>query len=641
MMYKDGNKISIDLLYDKDTTEPNGLEVKVYLKGCYDLTTFSNAISKQLIFFENLYVHFEDSGLEIEDLGYTERTYIKAAKIEIELFNTAKIKNFGDFSVSTLYSKKEVGILLGKVAYPLRFNSLNSVYPEYIRQLPLFLNFNIGDLEVTPNREEILYSEKNIKTIEAKVNATRDYIDDLIREESDIDFDNATEYLKAITSVSSVLLFSDIDNPVRDVKFSIPKEKRVLTFKGKTFKKESVLKVRDFILNQSILTPTARLKNQSITTKNLSTVIIKNLIDCPENYLICDVSSLKVASKDYLREGIYNFIYFISPKENIKKLYRRTLKKIYERASNRYSDLDYDSDINRLIIQYIKENTKGIKFFSNSSVPVSYLRDRKERLAEQRRLDKSGIEKEDCVIRLYQVRQSDKAWDKSVVDPIDYNLCGNNPIDKTQVVYCVKDSDVTYSKCKELYDLFYPKHGYPTYKKLTFVEVASTKVKAIENFTNFIHVNDFLNVKYKTIRKIATAKLIKDTLPHLEELSKMSNLDEISSNLYSVVQELQKYVYSNLRGVSSSPLLEDICKLCADSNFYDENVRGLMMENLTILERAKCIILFTKDKYSVCLPKDMINICVDYILARKLFRPNLEAVKKLRKETIFNIKQQS
>ena len=34
-----------------------------------------------------------------------------------------------------------------------------------------------------------------------------------------------------------------------------------------------------------------------------------------------------------------------------------------------------------------------------------------------------------------------------------------------------------------------------------------------------------------------------------------------------------------------------------------------------------------------------IGLREDYILARKLFRPDLEAVKKLRKETIFNIQE--
>ena len=42
---------------------------------------------------------------------------------------------------------------------------------------------------------------------------------------------------------------------------------------------------------------------------------------------------------------------------------------------------------------------------------------------------------------------------------------------------------------------------------------------------------------------------------------------------------------------------------------------------------------------SYSLNNDTVNFITDYILVKKLFTPNLDAVKKLRKETIFNKKE--
>ena len=62
-------------------------------------------------------------------------------------------------------------------------------------------------------------------------------------------------------------------------------------------------------------------------------------------------------------------------------------------------------------------------------------------------------------------------------------------------------------------------------------------------------------------------------------------------------------------------------------------------KDLTILENAKFISLFPV--YGSGIESKLVNIVVDYALSRRLFKPDLEAVKKLKKETIFNIKEEN
>lgn len=644
MMYKDGNRISIDLLYDMDTTETNGLEVKVYLKTISEFSNFRSAIKKQLIFFENLFVDFQIEE-EVKELltGYL-LGEVESCKKDLEAFNEAKIKNFGDFSVSTLYKEPYTNILLGKVAYPLRFSNLNSVYKDYIWNLPIFINMNIGELDITPNREEILYSKKSIEAIEKKLDSIVVYIEDLIARETIRDFTSPSEYLKALTEESSVILFAnpDVGKEKDIVSFKIPKGKKNITYKGQTFVKDNLLKVIDLLKSLNILTTCGKVNRGIFSIKyGIERVTVSSLISeyNSDKYIICDAPALKSYSKDYLKESYSRTVYFISPKQNLKKIYKRALTHInyYANSSHSYSRVSFDSTISRFLLEYVKERTRNLKVFSNDSVPKTFIEDRKKRISDSRKSNKSIIAKDNCVITIFKARVSERDSMCSVLDRYDYDLCSNNnSIDKDLVVYSERDTKNTESIIRKMHNLFYLEHRK---RNVTFVEVPASKIEAVKNFTNFITVKEFLNVKYKEIRKLATAYLIKDTLPYLPMLSICRNLSSISTKLESIVGELNTYVNNNTKyfdRTQNGKLLKDILDLCRDANYYDEEMKGLLMENLTLLKRAECIKLFMEGSR---IPDNKVNLCIDYILARKLFRPDLEAVKKLRKETIFNIQE--
>ncbi len=154
-----------------------------------------------------------------------------------------------------------------------------------------------------------------------------------------------------------------------------------------------------------------------------------------------------------------------------------------------------------------------------------------------------------------------------------------------------------------------------------------------------------MNVEYKLIRQIATAKLINDTLPFLSDLQRMNNngsLLKISTKLSEVVKQLLDYskLYINDSSRSNQPneklLITEIYQLCEDKNYFDEEMKAILNSNLQMLKNSQFLIHF-KDANHV-IPDSKINLAVDYILARKLFRPNITAAIKAKKETILNIK---
>lgn len=151
IMIKDVNKININLINTCNTTEKNG--VKIEIKNLKSLYNYREAI-KDLVFFPNIYV--EDS--------YP--TYN---------INTYKIKQGKHYAVTSIYMPNK--ILLGNVLYPLKISNLN--LSDFSIDLKLFLNsindtgivlkFDIGDLDITPNREEIIYTERSKQAIINKI----------------------------------------------------------------------------------------------------------------------------------------------------------------------------------------------------------------------------------------------------------------------------------------------------------------------------------------------------------------------------------------------------------------------------------------------------------------------------------------
>ena len=81
--------------------------------------------------------------------------------------------------------------------------------------------------------------------------------------------------------------------------------------------------------------------------------------------------------------------------------------------------------------------------------------------------------------------------------------------------------------------------------------------------------------------------------------------------------------------------------MCKDANSYNVLIKSGIDKNKDLLDRAECLLLFSEPLpgYGTArrLPESKINLAVDYILARKLFRPDFQAVLKLKKETIYNI----
>ena len=172
VMSKSGNTIVTHLLLTSNTKEKNG--VSVTISGLSYILRYLHELCN-LVFFRNVYV-----SLDISDEVHGKWEYNK----EVKSFNEANVRYYTNFAVSDYdpvnYNYK---VLLGNVLYKLDETKLcqeSQTKVEQILQSGIFPKFNIGELEITPNREALIYTSTTIKKLEQRIDAVYEEIKALI-----------------------------------------------------------------------------------------------------------------------------------------------------------------------------------------------------------------------------------------------------------------------------------------------------------------------------------------------------------------------------------------------------------------------------------------------------------------------------
>lgn len=605
-MYKDNNQLNIDLLHKQTTSERNGLEVKVNIKYS-DLQSFQQAIASQLVYFENLYV------INTINPSFSEQ------------FNNIKIKRFNNFSVNSSYHPTpQIDLILGKVKYPLRITSLTKNYSTQIYHYPISLNFNIGDLEVTPNREEVLYNTKNINKIQEVLDKAMGEIGSLIELSKKKDHKDLSSYLTAINTDDKLCLMSkeECGNNNNPVYIPIGKRTFTHTFEGIYYNPGSF----SFIYNMISSVPI------KINYKNARGKLVHDLegykdIDSivrnPEYYGIGHVGQLKPITKSYLRDTYaidHQISYYFKPL-NFIEFYRIILRRLIYKPY-------YDIKIIRRICQYLVECYNKIKVVDDSIVTNEWLTERSNKLKLARQNKSKTNWKEFINVRHLRVSERDSS--QTTHSNIKVRI---EELVKNKILHVYDSYD---SERLRTIQLLFPKRYTQTKTKL--IEVAPSKMHLLEGLENFVNIEDFMDIyKYKAVRRFATAYYIKREIPHLGDLASISNLSMISTRLSKVVSTLHTYVvkWSNQFITEEDPVIEDMLGLCQENNYYDEEMKAILDSNKKDLMNAKVVTLFTSGYKEI--QEDQINVLTDYIISRKLFIPSLEAVNRLKEQTIFNV----
>ncbi len=162
VMNKDIDQLHIDLLFEKDTDEQNGVEVKI---------PYTDKIAPDdlrcLTFIKNIY---------IED----KRRSLYYNTSDTEDFNKRKIHAYKTFKTCIVNGRfssytDRFGVLVGDILYPVDYSQIasdtvNDSWKDTFNTVRPCVE--IGSVDVTPNREELLYSERTKRALTKAFEAT-------------------------------------------------------------------------------------------------------------------------------------------------------------------------------------------------------------------------------------------------------------------------------------------------------------------------------------------------------------------------------------------------------------------------------------------------------------------------------------
>lgn len=164
--------MQFNLISEEDTVEPNGTTVKVYLKNQYgEENTIINEIHKKCIYFDNvIFKSFVNPLIKHETFLFSE-----------------------DFK-----GDNNIHISLGGVYYKIPYDKLN-ITPI---KIPVAIPFKIGELNVTPNREELRLDRNSINLIKSKINNFIEYA----KTKAPLEFNDLDKYLYSLANGGFYLL---------------------------------------------------------------------------------------------------------------------------------------------------------------------------------------------------------------------------------------------------------------------------------------------------------------------------------------------------------------------------------------------------------------------------------------------------
>jgi len=462
--------------------------------------------------------------------------------------------------------------------------------------LGIFPMFQVGELEVTPNREEIQYSEKNIKVI-------TDRISEVLKEVEKVYKPELTRDFKYLNTFLNEKRFGLIDLMKSEGKYpnciSIWDTSK-LTFHGKKIYigEKYVFNCLDaayhtfnpnYILNKNKLKATkCKLKAHDFITENEK-----------GNILICDVKKLSNRALEYLetekcKETEHIYIFKTAPEP------KRT-------------DSDYD-----ILDWALGEEIKLIPTFSEKDVPDSFVYEE----------DEVEIEEE-----------------KPAKDLFKFKLARDHKTDEYAVVF----ESYNFSSEKEMRGCFHERtafyYGYEEDNKLISDLYLFTKgvqdikckfLKVSKNFKapdDFIHVKNFFEHKNFTLDRLYVEFRILRELRFLDSI-RFADVAMYNEELYNLM-----YDYShNRRGMHIEKMSSKYLRLQLEKYTNpDSELLKHFEDNYENLKKLYVFYIF-KNAYYVKhnISDEAINLLTDYIVTKNLFPVKQEMIDKLNKETIFN-----
>jgi len=564
MMYEGEDGNTIDLLYEKATTEKNGVKVIVPVKW-QDRGQFENRIKEQLCYFEGVFFDCPNTSID----------------------NNFIIVRTEHFQWSEMATDSKMHICLDNVYYPIDFPKLG-IQPL---NFPIALRFSLSDgLFPVPNREQLKYTTESKAVILNKLEKVADFFVNKYNatvKDGDNIFDifnyytYNTRYVHGISKDRS--LDANILKQYSKVQFVEPQLKQL-----KLLKVRDLLMVKDYLVQEFVVKYNLRNGrfNSEERSRYRSTLYFNNLTEKDTIYKFTEMDHQK---KTYLRETI-------GQSGSSKQFVRREK---FIKLGNPYKKIDgsnYNNWIKILQLQLhprsewrarIKEAQTVIDLVTANMVDVDKIVV-PQKWVEDRKKEKVKI----MTAKGTNVRRKKLTGEVTgkMSEQLERYVSGKNckfvstviqmkdaHKSKNFIVYSNQDYE---NKMQEYYNVF-PKNV----KFVMFSERELKNLKDIE-LHNWMTMEEFEKGKHKVFRRAVTAYLIDQLISKYSSVfNKRQILQKVSTDLFTKLEELKEYQEKYHIGRGNEEIYKAMLSVAEEGNLYDPKPYALYKELKAVLEK--------------------------------------------------------
>jgi hypothetical protein len=567
MMYEGEDTNTIDLLYEKPTTEGNGVKVIVPV-DYYDRNDFRTKIREQLAYFESVY--FDVPG---------------------DIENDFQIVRSEHFQFSTIASDNRMHICLDNVYYPIDYDKIGMKHPIYF---PVGLRFNLTDgIFPTPNRESIRYTKEAKEIILKKIAMVADYMVNKYNE-SILETDNVIEIMNYYSHDARNLEFGsgryDISelSKYATVMISEPKLKGVSILNLKLLHKN-----RDFILNEYQVK--YRIDSGKFREcKNYWNQDLKIREMTKDRHFLLE-EKLTGKKKEYLREVLGNNTGWQKNKFLLKKVKDFKLGRVNASTNyDTYMDILGLRRIDKHLWRAaIKEFQSIVGMYINCLTRIDDLKipdnwidsKRKAKIVisggtigpKARRVKLKG----EIVVKLATTLERYVDGKNCKWVPTTYKL---EELHKAPhlTVYASQNEEDT-----KLMDSLFRITNNLDKTKIKFVAASERELKNLEKFElhNWMKLETFMEGKNKPFKRIITAYMIKELMDkYSDTFQKSERLKPLSEDLANKIKFLEEYKNNHYLN-SGDKIYSAMLTVAEENNLFDGEVYPVYREIKAFLDR--------------------------------------------------------
>jgi hypothetical protein len=510
-IYRDfENGLRWSLLHsDDNSTMHNGTIVKLQIKES-DHYKFVSECIKQLAYFPNI---------QFRNISYDEDYKIYTGKY------------FKFRTKEDIYSNK-LHLIIGNVPYTINYEELGYVTYKDVElkniELPIGVTFNIGELPITPSRENIKYdnskNNENDKTKDLIKERIVLALDEIISKDSNLIYGNFFNYILNFQNNDKskfiTLNKEDLDSRIEITDYNhlnplIPEPKfhKFKDFPVSLYDRNSL---------KNFFNKEFRIYDNTVYSKTLSKWRLRRIFERKSSnlaYYFNTIRSVTIYDRNYFEDtDIYRFNLNWS---SLKRIF--TFPRDYVGKSKFYIEL----------LKVIKEDALELnhKEFNSFEIPKEWKNNFDLQRNVRVRFNTTKVKREKHIIPVRDIVTEQNIE----IDTSTFNYTG------ILVYGTLKEKDALIECKKFLYRInFNQKKNIPPYK---VYRIAENNKKHFKNMPNAIDINYFNNENNDLLINTATARTIRNSMLYLRVVNALnSEFNDVNPEIYKKLVELENFI---------------------------------------------------------------------------------------------------